>query len=336
MTRETTTPGPHEPPKHDAGYKSMFADWRMVEQVLCGLFSDLARELDLSTLRRLPADFVMASGLLRRAGDRLWRVDFHDPQWAPLFVLLEFQSTPDPRMAWRILEYRTLALEEAVKQGVAGPSGLRPLFLAIVIYNGIEAWNDPAAGERPVPKNVLDYESPRLYRLMDMHRDGTSGLPPDNLVTAVVKIETMKSIDQLPRVANDVFRWGRRPGYRQAVAAIAGWFDQVVAPRKWPGVRWAELLDMELDEVEEESMLAETVKRWTEEWYQEGRQEGRQEGTIATLRDLVTLKFGAEVAAQLPALLEGLSEADRVAVVAAAVLQCDTGDEFIARAVRGG
>ena len=112
-----------------------------------------------------------------------------------------------------------------------------------------------------------------------MHADGTSGLPPDNLVTAVVKIETMKSTDQLTRVANDVFRWGRRPGYRRAVAAIAGWFDQVVAPRKWPGVRWAELLDMELDEEEEESMLAETVKRWTEEWYQEGRQEGRQEGS---------------------------------------------------------
>ena len=133
-----------------------------------------------------------------------------------------------------------------------------------MIYNGTEAWNDPAAGERPVPENLLDYESPRLYRLLDMHR-------------------------------------------------------------------WAELLDMELDEEEEESMLAETVKRWTEEWYQEGRQEGRQEGAIATLRDLVTLKFGVEMAAQLPALLEGLSEADRVAVVAAAVLQCDTGEEFIAR-----
>ena len=146
-----------------------------------------------------------------------------------------------------------------------------------------------------------------------MHADGTSGLPPDNLVTAVVKIETAQSADQLARVANDVFRWGRRPGYREAVGAIAGWFDQVVAPRKWPGVRWAELMDMELDEEEEESMLAETVKRWTEEWYQEGR----QEGAIATLRDLVTLKFGAEVAAQLPALLEGLSDADRVAVVAA-------------------
>ena len=57
-----------------------------------------------------------------------------------------------------------------MKQGVAGPGGLRPLFLAIVIYNGTEVWNDPAAGERPVPKNLLDYESPRLYRLMDMHR----------------------------------------------------------------------------------------------------------------------------------------------------------------------
>ena len=60
-------------------------------------------------------------------------------------------------MAWRILEYRTLALEEAVKQGVAGPSGLRPLFLAIVIYNGTEAWNNPTAGERPVPRKLLDF-----------------------------------------------------------------------------------------------------------------------------------------------------------------------------------
>ena len=151
MTRETTAPEPHEPPKHDAGYKSMFGSWRMVEQLLRGLFGDLARGLDLSTLRRLPADFVMASGLLRRAGDRLWRVDF-------------------------------------------------------------QAWNDPAAGARPVPKSLLDYESPRLYRLLDMHADGTS-----------------------------------------------------------------------------------------------------------------------EVATQVPALVEGLSEADRIDVVAAAVIQCDTGEEFIAQ-----
>ena len=68
MTRKTTAPKPHEPPKHDAGYKSMFVNSGMVEQLLRGLFGDLARELDLSTLRRLPADFVMARGLLRRAG----------------------------------------------------------------------------------------------------------------------------------------------------------------------------------------------------------------------------------------------------------------------------
>ena len=219
MTRKTTAPEPHEPPKHDAGYKSMFADWRMVEQVLCGLFSDLARGLNFSTLRRLPADFVMASGLLRRAGDRLWRVDFHDPQWAPLFVLLEFQSTPDPRMAWRILEYRTLALEEAVKQGTVGPDGLRPLFLAIVIYNGTEAWNDPAAGERPVPKNVLDYESPRLYRLhpgqwhAESHVGGAPAGQPGQRGTSRSRTESHVWPRQLKRVDRTTwYAGGRRPG----------------------------------------------------------------------------------------------------------------------------
>ena len=171
MARKTTAPEPHAPPKHDAGYKSMFGDWRMVEQLLRGLFGDLARELDLSTLRRLPADFVMTSGLLRRAGDRLWRVDFHDPQLDSPDSSC-WSSSPRPTRGWcgRILESRTLALEEAVKLGVAGPNCLRPLFLGIVIYNGTEAWNDPAAGEKPVPKGLLDYESPRLYRLLDMHR----------------------------------------------------------------------------------------------------------------------------------------------------------------------
>ena len=54
---------------------------------------------------------MLTSGLLRRAADRLWRVDFRDPLLSPLIILLEFQSTPDPRMPWRILEYRTLALD---------------------------------------------------------------------------------------------------------------------------------------------------------------------------------------------------------------------------------
>ena len=54
MTRKTIIPGPHEPPKHDAAYKSMFGNWGMVEQLLRGLFGDLARGLDLSTLPETP------------------------------------------------------------------------------------------------------------------------------------------------------------------------------------------------------------------------------------------------------------------------------------------
>ena len=53
---------------------------------------------------------------------------------------------------------------------------------------------------------------------------------------------------------------------------------------------------MELDEEEEESMLAETVKRWTEEWYQEGRQEGRQEGVRKVIaRRLCATRSGRSV-----------------------------------------
>ena len=155
----------------------------------------------------------------------------------------------------------------------------RPSLLVLLEF---QATPDPRMTVR------VDHEKPQAYHILNVRATDTSRLPADNLIRALIELETAVRSAQVIEVARRL---------------------------------------SELDEEEEESMLAETVKRWTEEWYQEGR----QEGAVATLRDLVTLKFGAEVAAQLPALLEGLFEADRIEVVAAAVIQCDTGEEFIAR-----
>ena len=129
--RGPRTPGalePPIPPKHDAGYKGMFNDAKAVEHLLRDLRANLARTLDIKTLARLPADFVTRD-LRRCAGDQLWRVDFLDRDKAPLFVLLEFQSTPDARMSVRVLEYKALAIREAIDRRDTGAGRGRPPFL---------------------------------------------------------------------------------------------------------------------------------------------------------------------------------------------------------------
>ena len=162
MDHETTGP-----PRHDAGYKLMFTYPRMVEHLLRAIFRSLADELDLATLTRMSSD-VVAEDLRQRTADRLWQVNFTDRETPPLLILLEFQSTPDRRMSLRILEYRRLLLEEAVNREAAGSGGGRPLFVAIVIYNGTRRWRDPACLKGPVPGDLLDYECRHAYRLADI------------------------------------------------------------------------------------------------------------------------------------------------------------------------
>ena len=60
-------------PKHDASYKSLFANPRTVADTLGYALPDLATRLDFSTLEWLPASFV-TEHLGKRHADMLWRI----------------------------------------------------------------------------------------------------------------------------------------------------------------------------------------------------------------------------------------------------------------------
>ena len=74
---------------------------------------EVLAELDFSTLRKLPAEYV-SDELLQRHGDCVWRLRQRG-RWLYLLVLLEFQSTDEPRMALRILTYTSLLYQELVR-----------------------------------------------------------------------------------------------------------------------------------------------------------------------------------------------------------------------------
>ena len=102
-------------------------------------------------------------------------------------------------------------------------------------------------------------------------------------------------------------------------------------------VRLKKLYD-ELRQEGREEGLHEGRREGRREGLHEGRREGLHEGRRegrSLLRQLAVQKFGPEVVGELAALFDQLADPDRVEALAAAVIECDTGAEFIARASAG-
>ena len=124
----------------DPNYKRLFSFPRMVEDLLRGFLpGDWLAELDFSTLQKLPTEYV-SDELLRRHGDCVWRMRRRRGEWLYLLVVLEFQSTAEPRMALRILTYTSLLYQELVRNDALDARGRLPPVLPIVLYNGEARW----------------------------------------------------------------------------------------------------------------------------------------------------------------------------------------------------
>ena len=87
------------------------------------------------------------------------------------------------------------------------------------------------------------------------------------------------------------------------------------------------------------SALAERVRKWGDElnqqWLEKGIRQGRHEGIKrerALILRLVRRRFGSPVADRLAPMLGELSDHERIAAIADAVIECETAEEFLARA----
>ncbi len=135
-------------------------------------------------------------------------------------------------------------------------------------------------------------------------------------------------------VAAAMADWLVRVGETRLLDSVEAWITQVLAKRTGPPGKASEL---QIRKKEEGTMstLPERVKRWGDELNQEWLAKGLEQGIErerALVRGLATRRFGPGVAQRLAPLLEQLSDADRIAAVATGVIECETADEFIARA----
>ena len=87
---------------HDHSYKLLFSHRQMVADLIQGfVHEEWVEQVDFSTLERVGGSYV-SDDLREREDDIIWRVRLRG-EWLYVYLLIEFQSRPDPFMALRIL-----------------------------------------------------------------------------------------------------------------------------------------------------------------------------------------------------------------------------------------
>ena len=340
LTPPASTPG-YSGPVHDEVYKRLFAFPRMVEDLLRGFVGgEWIDDIDFSTLRKLSAEYI-GEELRRRHGDTVWRVHRRE-DGLPLLVLLEFQSTADPDMALRVLEYTALLYRELKRNEALGPEGKRPAVLPVVLYNGESPWTAAVeVGELiiPVGPTLAPCQPSQRYLVLDERHMEEDDLPSHNLVTAVVGLERSRSPADLVRVVEALRQWRRVPRDDELMRVFVDWMLRLMkrfTPHEEQELAPARTLE------EVQMTLEERVSQWPAQWVQEGLERGLEQGLEqglergleherALLRRMAASRFGAAVAKRLSGTLARIADPERLAEVGEWLVRCDTGEEFLAR-----
>ena len=308
----------------DPNYKRLFSFPRMVEDLLRGFLpGSWLDEVDFSTLQKLPTEYV-SDELLKRHGDCVWRMRRRRGEWLCLLVLLEFQSTAEPRMALRILTYTSLLYQELVRSDALDARGRLPPVLPVVLYNGEARWKAAVeVGEliAPVGPELAPYQPSQRYIVVDEGHVGAEDLPGVNLMRAVLGLEQSRTPEDLLRVAGLLAEWLRDPrddglkgAFTDWVWRLAGQFTpgdaQPAAVRTLEGVRmtleerlaewpkqWLrqgreEVVEQlrragaELPPEDADMTLEERLAEWPKQWLRQGREQGMREGREEVVEQL--------------------------------------------------
>ena len=169
---------------HDALSKSLFALPPVEADLLRIVARGWVHLLDLDSLERISAEHP-AADQTQRVGDLAWRVRFREGRLADgtrpwLLQPTELQSSLDPRMAERQLEYARRHIGALRREGVLSREGEEPRLLPVVVYDGPRRWR-PGLG----PPGAPIFLQPGGYVvLLDAGAGELEDWPADNRVSS--------------------------------------------------------------------------------------------------------------------------------------------------------
>ncbi|MFW5801182.1 MAG: Rpn family recombination-promoting nuclease/putative transposase [Spirochaeta sp.] len=134
----------------DSAYKYLFSSRQVFHQFLTRFVEeDFVQGLTVNDVELVDKSFV-SDELLDRESDIIYKVNLPEHE-VYIYVLLEFQSTPDKTIPVRMLLYILQLYDQLFRSST---SGLLPAVFPVLLYNGSRPWN--------VPFNLNELVAPRI------------------------------------------------------------------------------------------------------------------------------------------------------------------------------
>ncbi len=190
-----------------------------------------------------------------------------------------------------------------------------------MLYNGKRPWRAPLdLASLFETEEGLRRHLPRLrYLLLDQGRlDLDRPELAGNRVAALFRIEVCKDPNDIPRLAHELFRLLPPEEEPELHRTIRIWLRAVLR-RNFPGVT--------IPEMEDASMLEETMREWKRKERREARKEGRQEGMRELLLHTIERRFGP-LAEEKRRRFEAITSPARLKRLADKVLTASSLDEM--------
>ena len=283
---------------HDSGYKKLFSNRTIFRQLIETFVNqEWVHSLDFDTCEPLDKSFI-SEHYKETESDLIYKVQFHEntktiaqqswlnqpgtlrdsPGVFYIYILIEFQSTIDPFMALRVLNYITNFYMDFLVNN-RGVNKL-PAVFPIVLYNGNALWTAPvnlsALIEQvpPLGRFALDFE---YFLIAENQYSQEALLKIRNIVSTLFLAESHYDIDVLEVELLNVFS---SEGDKEAVSLFLNWFRQLAFHGRIESDDYQSLEYIYQNEEEVKTMLVTALERERERFFQNGLREGKQEGLL--------------------------------------------------------
>jgi len=299
------------PDHHDRGYKALFSNQRFMEQLVTSfIHEDWVAHVDFSRASLVDKSYVTRQ-FKKLESDLIWKLPLTDEGTVYLYLLIEFQSSVDHWMAYRMLRY-VLEFYGGLLKAKPKPERL-PAVFPLLVYNGDPRWTAPEQFATLVDQRIAADYIPhfRYYKL------AANEFAPDqleamhNLASALFLVDS-STVDEIqrrirgivsilekeqPEVVTEFIRWL----YAHFEDPVPQWVDEIRTLKEVP------------------TMLATAIKKKEQEWFKEGltlgeergriegRNEGRLEGRIEERRETARRMKARGIEIDIIAEVTGLS-----------------------------
>ena len=266
---------------HDSGYKKLFSNRTIFRQLIETFVNqEWVHSLDFDTCEPLDKSFI-SEHYKETESDLIYKIQFQDRE-VYIYILIEFQSTVDPFMALRVLNYITNFYMDFLVNNKSVQK--LPAVFPIVLYNGEARWTAPVNLSElieqtpPLGAFALDFQ---YFLIAENQYSQEALLKIRNIVSTLFLAESYYDVKVLEVELLNLFSSERD---KKAVSLFLNWFKQLAIHGQLESDDYESLESIYRTEEEVKTMLVTALERERQQIFQngllEGEQKGKQEGLL--------------------------------------------------------